>query len=289
MTPQRSPSRWTARGSPDAWTHGMVSSRPCRHTRAKYLTGTTCVLAVLPVCPGSARRTLQDSNVSVLLNNELSKIHLWLSVNKLTLNIEKTKFMVFHPYQKDISKLMPSLIIKGIELESVDHIACLGVILDENMSWKPHLDMLANKISKYTGIMNKLKQYLYTPRTLYFSMMNSNLNYGILVWGFSCQRLIKLQKKVIRIISRSKYNAHTEPIFKTLDILTLDDLFNLNALKLYYKYIRNTLPPYFYSFNIVTQGSIHEHMTRQRDLIRTRPRTFFCRETTKSLPTKTSK
>ena len=221
---------------------------------------------------------IQDSNVSVLLNNELSKIHLWLSVNKLTLNIEKTKFMVFHPYQKDISKLIPSLIINGIELERVDHIKCLGVILDENMSWKPHLDVLANKISKYTGILNKLKHYLpiYTLRTLYFSMINSNLNYGILVWGFSCQRLIKLQKKAIRIISRSKYNAHTGPIFKTLDILTLDDLFNLNALKFYYKYIRDTLPPYFYSFNIVTQGSIHEHMTRQRDLIRTeRPRTVF--------------
>ena len=107
-------------------------------------------------------------------------------------------------------------------------------------------------------------------------MINSNLNYGILVWGFSCQRLIKLQKKSIRIISRSKYNALTGPIFKTLDILTLDDLFNLNALKFYYKYIRDTLPPYCYSLNIVTQGSFHEHMTRQRDLIRTeRPRTFF--------------
>ena len=98
--------------------------------------------------------------------------------------------MVFHPYQKDISKLIPSLIINVIELERVDHIKCLGIILDENMSWKAHLDMLANKIPKYTGILNKLKHYLpiYALRTLYFSMINSNLNYGILVWGFSCQR-----------------------------------------------------------------------------------------------------
>ena len=132
--------------------------------------------------------------------------------------------MVFHPYQKDISKLIPSLIINGIELERVDHIKCLCVILDENMSWKPHLDILANKISKYTGILNKLKHHLAidTLRTLYFSMINSNLNYSILVWGFCCQRLIKLQKKAI-IISRSKYNAHTGPIFKILDILTLDE------------------------------------------------------------------
>ena len=101
---------------------------------------------------------IQDSNVSLLLNNKLQKIHSWLSANKLTLDIEKTKFMIFHPYQKDISR--PSLNINGTELESADHIKCLGVILDENMSWKPHLDMVANKISKYTGILNKLKHYL---------------------------------------------------------------------------------------------------------------------------------
>ena len=48
---------------------------------------------------------IQNSNESLLLNNELEKIHSWLSVNKLTLNIEKTKFMIFHPYQKDIYRL----------------------------------------------------------------------------------------------------------------------------------------------------------------------------------------
>ena len=63
-------------------------------------------------------------------------------------------------------------------------------------------------------------------------MINSNLNNGILVWGFSCLRLIKVQKKAIRIVSRSKYNAHTGHIFKTVHILTL---FNLNDLKFYYK------------------------------------------------------
>ena len=108
--------------------------------------------------------------------------------------------------------------------------------------------MLANEISEYTGMRNKSKHYLpvYTLRPLYFSMINSNLNYGILVRGYSCQHWIKLQKKAIRIISGRKYNAHTGALFKTLDILTLDDLFNLNILKFYYKYICDTLLLYFY-------------------------------------------
>ena len=220
----------------------------------------------------------QDSNVSGLLNIELSKIHNWLSTNRLTLNIDKTKFIVFHPCQKDISNLIPSIKINDIEIERVTEIKCLGVIFDETISWKPHIDSVSNKIAKYAGILNKLKNYLpvHVLRTLYFSMIHSNLNYGILIWGFTCQRLIKLQKKVVRIISCSKYNAHTEPILKALDIISLDDMLNLNALKFYYKYINNILPPYFYSFNIATQGSIHEHDTRHRDDLRTeRTRTVF--------------
>ena len=100
-------------------------------------------------------------------------------------------------------------------------------------------------------------------------MINSHLNYGILTWGFACQRLKKLQKKAIRIITRCKYNAHTDPLFKALDILTIDDMLNLNALKFYYKYVHNILPPYFYTFNIITQGSSHDHFTRHRGQMRT--------------------
>ena len=149
-------------------------------------------------------------------------------------------------------------------------IKCLGIIIDENVSWKPHIDAIGNKIAKYTGVLNKLKNYLplHILRTLYFSMVNSHLNYGILTWGFACQRLVKLQKKVIRSITRSKYNAHTSPLFKALEILTIEDMLNLNALKFYYKYIHDDLPPYFYTFNITTQGSTHEHNTRYRDDLR---------------------
>ena len=218
------------------------------------------------------------SNVSEILNNELKEINDWLSLNKLTLNIQKTKFMVFHPYQKDIAGLIPMLKINDVEIERVSSFKCLGILFDENMSWKCHTDMISNKLSKYTGILNKLKHYLppYILRMLYFSMVNAHLNYGILVWGFVPTRLIKIQKRTIRTITCSKYNAHTEPLFKIMDILRLKDLLDINALKFYYKYLRGTLPSYFYSFNITTQGENHSYNTRQSDQIRTnRTRTHF--------------
>ncbi len=57
------------------------------------------------------------------------------------------------------------------------------------------------------------------------------LNFGILAWGHQCKRIVKLQKKIIRISSLSKYNAHTEPIFKSLKLLKVKNILKLHELK----------------------------------------------------------
>ena len=98
--------------------------------------------------------------------------------------------------------------------------------------------------SKYAGILNKLKNYLplYVMRSLHFSMVGSALNYGLLTWGFTCSCLTKIQRRIIRTITCSKYNAHTEPLLKALDILKIKDTLKLNTLKFYYKYTHGPLP-----------------------------------------------
>ena len=63
--------------------------------------------------------------------------------------------------------------------------------------------------------------------------------------GVSIHRLYKLQKKAIRNISLSKYNAHTEPLFKSMKLLKVQDIFHVNALKFTYKYHNKKLPLYF--------------------------------------------
>ena len=94
---------------------------------------------------------LQNSNVNDQLNQKLLQVYEWLAVNKLSLNINKTKFMVFHPYQKDISQLTPTLKINNMEIEKVSNFNFVGVILDECLTWKPHLDKLAIKLSRNAG------------------------------------------------------------------------------------------------------------------------------------------
>ena len=98
--------------------------------------------------------------------------------------------------------------------------------------------------------------------------MQSHLSYAILTWGYPRNRLEKLQKISIRMISRSKYNAHTEQLLKQLELLKLSDLLEFSALKFYFKYLHGSLPRFFFNFNIATQGTQHSHGTRQRDQIR---------------------
>ena len=148
-------------------------------------------------------------------------------------------------YQKDITGLILTLEINGVDFERVSKFKNIGVIIEENLSWKSHTNILSNKMSKYAGILNKLKKYLplYVMRTLYFSLVGSALNYGLLT--FACSRLTKIQKRIIRTITCNKYNAHTELLLKALDKRKMEDTLKRNALKFYYKYTHGTLPSYF--------------------------------------------
>ena len=203
------------------------------------------------------------------INDELSGVYNWLAVNKLSLNVKKTKYMIFHAINKNIDGSVTPVQIDKIPIERVSNFNFLGLNLNENMSWKSHIDITANKITKFSGVLNGLKRYLpgYILRTLYCSMVQSRLTYCILAWGFNYQRLIKIQKRFMRIIANSKYNAHTEPLFKSLELLNIQKLFDLNCLKFVYRFKHHNLPSYFLSFDCIPRSDIHEHDTRYAHLI----------------------
>ena len=113
--------------------------------------------------------------------------------------------------------------------------------------------------------MCRLKNYLpvHILRLLYNSLVLPYLQYGILTWGFKIGRIEKLQKRAVRIITCSKYNAHTEPLFKTLNLLKVSDMFTLNLLKMYYKYKNQSLP--FYVMNMFTDAiEPHDYNLRNK-------------------------
>ena len=214
---------------------------------------------ISPLCSfnSSFSGTKNDvKHVSEQINIELTNIQEWLNINKLSLNVRKTKYMIFHHYQRNITNISPTLKINCEPIERVTEFNFLGLTIDEHLSWKPHIQKISNKIARTLGIMCRLKNFLPTDilRILYNSLILPHLHYSVLSWGFKMGRLDKLQKRAVRIISNSRYNSHTDPLFKKFNLLKLKDLFELNVLKLFYKYRHNTLP--FYVSNMFSDCTI---------------------------------
>ena len=91
-----------------------------------------------------------------ILNNELNKLSAWFAANKLSLNITKTKFMVFRPRQKRLCYDF-DISINGVALTQVSETLFLGVVLNDCLSWKSHISLVAHKISKSIGNNNNNK------------------------------------------------------------------------------------------------------------------------------------
>jgi hypothetical protein len=209
-------------------------------------------------------KNTKDQTLSDTINSELSMVNSWLKVNKLSLNVKKSKFMIFHTKKRQVQNL--TLKIDNVIIERVSKFNFLGLTLDEYLTWKPHIDKTSNKISQCMGILNRLKHFLPLQAKvhIYNSLVLSHLHFGILLWGFKCEKVFKLQKKIIRILSLSKYNAHTEPLFKKLKLLKVNDILKLQELKFYYKYKNNKLPHYLQSLPFHPNTEIHNHETRTK-------------------------
>ena len=206
-------------------------------------------------------------NSAEMLSGELNKVYYWLSANRLSLNLDKTKYMVFHKSNKKINTSL-NLKILNHTIEQIHSFNFLGLTINSSMNWESHVEKISNKISKTVGILHKLKHFL--PRsillTIYNALITPHLNFGILAWGFSLNKILKLQKKAIRAIACAKYNAHTSALFKTFKILKVDDIFRKQCLTFYFKFCNGTLPLFFHSF-YTTNNSLHTYNTRQSNYI----------------------
>jgi hypothetical protein len=214
-------------------------------------------------------RESNNTSVESHINKELELINEWLKLNKLSLNINKSKYIIFHTLRKTIKPI--KLKIEQTQIEQVHEFNFLGLTINEHLNWKDHIDKISSKISKTMGILNKLKHFIPQKAKLhiYNSLILSHLNFGILAWGYQCDRIFKLQKKVVRIICVSKYNAHSDPLFKSLNLLKVSDILRLQLLKFYYKYKNGNLPYYLVHLPFPTQADIHDHLTRGQYQLRT--------------------
>ena len=116
--------------------------------------------------------------------------------------------------------------------------------------------------------MNRIKNQipLSTRKTLYISLILPHLSYGVVAWGNKrskeITRLKLIQKRAMRFITKTKYNSHTNPIFKSQQLLTLDDTFKVHCCKIYQKRLKVQIPQYIIN-QIFTAEQIHNYNTNR--------------------------
>ena len=141
--------------------------------------------------------------------------------------------MIFHFPQRKIN-LNLDLKINGTSISRTKEFDFLGLLINETLNWNSHMNKIGHKLSKTIGIFKRLQKLLpiCTLLLMYNYLFLQHLNYSILAWGYSCDRIFKLEKSAVRLICHEKYNSHTYPLFNFLNVLKVQDLFKLKLCEI---------------------------------------------------------
>ena len=175
-------------------------------------------------------------SLETVVNNELKNVCDRLNAKKLTINTKKSNFVIFRPAQKRINHQpcirIPDNNNNGFALlECKDYVKFLGVLIDKNLTWRPHIDRIASKSSKIVGIIARLRHHvpLNTLLQIYRQLIFPYTLYGIPAWGQAAQcdlkKILTLQNRALRLIFFSSKRSHAFPLFITSNILPVNMLY----------------------------------------------------------------
>uniref|UniRef100_A0A3Q2ZQH6 Reverse transcriptase domain-containing protein n=1 Tax=Kryptolebias marmoratus TaxID=37003 RepID=A0A3Q2ZQH6_KRYMA len=180
-----------------------------------------------------------------MMQTEFVKIQTWFKVNKLSLNIDKTNYMIFSNKKRTVNGTFK---VDGIEICRVSEVKFLGVIIDEKLTWRAHIDYLRTKISRSIAVLHKVKD-IFNDKALfilYNAIIVPHLIYCIEVWGNACKTITNpifiLQKRAVRIITRKHYYHPSNILFQELGLLKFYELVDYYVLQIMYKAHKNILP-----------------------------------------------
>lgn len=212
----------------------------------------------------------ENKNVSVLettVNAELNRVYDWLCANMLSLNIQKSNYVIFHPPQRNIRNLNINLMINEVQMKRESCVTYLGVLIDSTLSWKNQVEYVSKKIRRSIGILCKLRYFVTKDIliNLYYALIYPFLIYGLISWGNTYESNLKpiytLQKRALRIITFSAFDHPSSPLFKSLGITKFFDLVTYHIAVLMYKYHNSLLPSAFNCF-FMKISQVHSYNTR---------------------------
>ncbi len=154
-------------------------------------------------------------------------------------------------------------------VKQVPFVKFLGVIIDEGLTWKFHISSVLKNMIKCTGLIAKLRHYTNrnTIKLIYYALAYPYLMYENIVWGNTyptkLQKLMNVQKKIVRLICFKSYTDHSEPLFLDLKILNIYKINDyLCSIFMYrFNYCQNNMPD-FYCGYFKQNNELHNYNTR---------------------------
>jgi hypothetical protein len=138
--------------------------------------------------------------LETIVNKEISHVYQWLCANKLSLNVEKSNYIIFHPAQKRVNYQV-KVSLNGQILKQEIYTTYLGVVIDCHLNWKAHISKVSKKIKRNIGAISRVRHFVGSNIliNLYYSLVYPYLIYGLVAWGntysSSINPLYILQKK----------------------------------------------------------------------------------------------
>ena len=214
------------------------------------------------LCSGKSMKHLRKA-----VNKDLKSLYSWRCANRLSLNVDKTEFVIFqsrrqNPRERITLKLNNKTIYESFKLKY------LGLILDHQLNWKAQITELSKKLSRAVGLMYKIRHYCpdEVTRTIYFSIFNSHVSYGLPVWGICNQDDLKkiqtLQNQALRAMVKQDGNdLNINKIRFDKKILNIKDLFHDQLYSLMWDYDHDNLAPSLCKL-FSKSNLVHDYSTR---------------------------
>ena len=175
----------------------------------------------------------------------LNDIIKWLTANRLLLSEEKTNYSIFMPRNKDIPDTLNSININGKTILRTDSCKYLGLILDDKLTFKNHIDLLCKDLIKVISAFRIIKEWVPNKHKLklYYAYFHSKLLYALEIYGTSANKYIRrievLQHRAIKVLFSLDYFTPSTYLYSKYKILPIRDLYSLKVAKFMYNQFNN--------------------------------------------------
>ena len=184
----------------------------------------------------------------------IGNVNKWFTANKLTLNVDKTSFIIFRSKRNTINNLPDTIGYDNIVINRESKIKYLGLTLNEHLSWDIHTNEICNKLKSLFPLFYNIRQYLdkENVRNIYYTMIYSRIKYGSIITGQTTNdninRIQTMQNRLLKVLLYKNFYFSTNKLHNELSILKFSDLINQETLSFVYKYIQGKLPSVFNNY-----------------------------------------